>query len=300
MRRIIFLVLLGLVCYCTTKNPTEPDELIYQLPWQPVLRVNETAFSDLDLLYDYYCRPAEWDSAFTHYRESFTPALQDSLVYNILSQAVSLGFDIDELSRCLKGAVASMDTDDHLLCLAERMNYDNRDGWTFTFLCGPPDSLLGLGHTRSLVVDLSGGLVMNIHDYLPLRAVVRTSTQNYDSLGVGQNFVKPDMWYQFRDRYNTHETLELRALLIEDIKAQVLALGEDLDAFVAVLNALELMESWPLLPCLLEKAQFYGEDVWIVSMIWGVWLPFAGDLGHYAMGVVSLESFEVLAHGSCL
>jgi hypothetical protein len=111
----------------------------------------------------------------------------------------------------------------------------------------------------------------------------------------------PELWHQFSDRYNLCTTIELKDRVVRDAQDQAFALDEDMVLFNSVLDTLGLIDNWPAMPCLMERALFYGEDVWIVSMIWGVWLqPSGGDLGHYWMCVVSCQTLEILAQARCL
>ncbi|MCK5146922.1 hypothetical protein KAR48_09205 [bacterium] len=293
----LLLILLFLVA-CHSSNPSKPDEYHYPLSQHPILRISDLQYQNIDSLFKEFARPCEWDSIYCAYKNSYSDTLRLAINEDLLNQADAFGLDLHSFAECIRIVSNYNGQNNKLLCLANRIYYENERGWVFVFLT-KLDGALEYNGIESIFIKESDKLYLFITDYLPLETEIRYTSLNYDSSSIVTNFIQPPIFTSFRAIYNYRCSFNLRRNIVANIKKRSLEYGTYRNQIDRVLELLHLNEDSVNIPCLIERAKYESEDVWIITQIWGTWLSVASDLSHYRVDVISESTYETLLWYQC-
>lgn len=151
---------------------------------------------------------------------------------------------------------------------------------------------------------LSSFFILNCNDNstepknsITVKPVVKKSTVNYNEDSFKAVFPDMDLINNIGSAYKENYSEEIKNQLINYMRGQVTALGENEDTFVKCMDLTGCNNISSIsLPTYAEKSKYNGEDVWIIQLVWGL-KPM--DLGHYKCFVIGINQRDTLNFIRC-
>ncbi|HPI38505.1 MAG TPA: hypothetical protein PK397_11235 [Ignavibacteriaceae bacterium] len=129
------------------------------------------------------------------------------------------------------------------------------------------------------------------------RVVVKVSDTDYNQNNFTTLFPDTSSFNSISRAYSNNYTEVRRAKLIENMKADILKLGEDATLIESILSKTGCsIRGEYILPTYAEKAKYEGKDAWLVQFIYGFGYP---EFGHFKCFAFSVPDLDTLMYFGC-
>jgi len=146
-------------------------------------------------------------------------------------------------------------------------------------------ALIGCNHDKITTPENNAGVV------------VKVSNTDYDQNSFHTLFPDTSSLKSISEAYSSNYSEERRAKLLENMKADIISLGEDVKVFEGILSNSGCNNSGEyILPTYAEKAKYEGKRVWLVQFIYGFGTP---SFGHYKCFAFSIPNLDTLNYFGC-
>ncbi|HOD62088.1 MAG TPA: hypothetical protein PKG96_08310 [Bacilli bacterium] len=127
--------------------------------------------------------------------------------------------------------------------------------------------------------------------------VVKKSNTDYNQNSFKTLFPDSSSLKSISTAYSSNYSEERKAKLIENMKANVSKLGEDVNIIESILEKVGCNVSGEyILPTYAEKAKYEDKDVWLVQFTYGLGNP---EFGHFKCFAFSIPNLDTLNYFGC-
>lgn len=291
-QNLLMIIIIVTIFSCDFTN--EPEKYKYPLSLKPIVAITNYNY-DTDSLFNKFARPKICSEFLTEYYSKYNDTIKGTVFNEVKRKIDSLKLNMDSFTKSYQATNLEKNYENVIPVYFEKSKFNGKDVWNISAVYGRNDDLHKLTDVISFSVESETYKVHEIQDYLPLKPIVRITSDKEDSTTVVNKYFATEIWDKFRKKYNNCSTYKTRQKIIENIYEQLPNLKINKNDIDKCFNLVGVYHNY-WIPCLIEKIEYNGKTAWTIVYIWGAFT----NLAHIRFYIIDANEYIILYETGCL